>query len=174
MEGSDSEERKISYKGFSTSSNEPYESENLIGLLDILEEEKKDALVRIMISDREVGALRIESRKVFLNEIVDETPQEVEILKKYPVYERIALRSLMEKYIDTIANDAIEDVSFLERIRKDPDKRKTDDQRFILLLWDRYWNVLSRFRGDTKDGIYIISERNVWDGNDSNTFNSDL
>jgi len=105
-----------------------------------------------------------------LNEIVDQTPQELELLKKYSVYGRIALKSLMEKYVDTVANDAIEDTAFLNGIRADPDNRKVDEQHFILLLWDRYWNVVSRFKGDSKDGIYILSERNFWEEGDTNSF----
>jgi hypothetical protein len=172
MEGSGSEERKITYEGFSTSTKEPLQSETLKGLLDALESDKRDALVKIVIAEREVGTLRIENRKIYLNEVVDETPPEIEVLNKYPVYDKIAMKSLMEKYVDTIAEDAIEDISFLDSIRKNPEKRKTDDQHFILLLWDRYWNVYSRFKGDSKDGIYVISERNIWEEGDKNTFSS--
>ena len=171
MEGSDTEERKIFYKGVSTSVKEPFVNESFAGLLSALESDKKEGLVNIVISDREVGTLRIEGGKIYLNEIVDQTPQETELLKKYPVYGRIALKSLMEKYVDTVAEDAIEDLAFLEGIKSSPDKRRVDDQHFILLLWDRYWNVTSRFRGDARDGIYIVSERNVWDERDNNSFN---
>lgn len=172
MEGTSDEERKIVYKGISSSVKEPYENESFSGLLSAIESERKDGLVNVVISDREVGTLRVEGGKVYINEIVDQTPQELELLRKYPVYGRIALRALMEKYVDSVANDAIEDDTFLEKIKKDPDNRKVDGQNFILLLWDRYWNVSSRFRGDSKDGIYLISERNVWDEGDRNTFNS--
>ncbi|MGC8562366.1 MAG: hypothetical protein ACP5UZ_02970 [Thermoplasmata archaeon] len=172
MEGTNDEERKIFYKGISSSVKEPYENESFGGLLSTIESERKDGLVNLVISDREVGTLRIEGGKVYINEIVDQTPQELELLKKYPVYGRIALRALMEKYVDSIADDTIEDDAFLEKIRLDPDNRKVDGQSFILLLWDRYWNVSSRFRGDSKDGIYLISERNIWDEKDKNTFNA--
>lgn len=172
MDQPDTERRKIVYKGISTSVKVPYENESFAGLLSTVEVEKKDGLVNIVISDREVGTLRVELGKIYLNEIVDQTPQELDLLKKYPVYGRIALKSLMEKYVDTVADDAIEDDGFLKEIRSDPDNRRVDNQRFILLLWDRYWNVSSRFRGDAKDGIYVVSERNVWDENDKNSFNS--
>ena len=171
MERTDEEERKIVYTGLATYAKDPYVSESFADLLKVLESDKRDGLVNVVIADREVGTLRIETGKIFLNEIVDQTPQELGLLKKYPVYGRIAMKSLMEKYIDTIANDAIEDTAFLNGIRSDPDKRKVDEQNFILLLWDRYWNVFSRFKGDSKDGIYIVSERNIWDEGDTNSFN---
>ena len=172
MEGTSDEERKIVYRGISSSVKEPYENESFSGLLGAIESERRDGLVNVVISDREVGTLRVEGGKVYINEIVDQTPQELELLRKYPVYVRIAMRALMEKYVDSIANDAIEDDAFLKKIKEDPDNRKVDGQTFILLLWDRYWNVSSRFRGDSKDGIYLISERNVWDEGDKNTFNT--
>jgi hypothetical protein len=172
MEKSDPEERKITYKGISSSVRVPYENESFDKLLNVLETEKKDGLVNVVISDREVGTLRIEGGKIYLNEIVDQTPQELDLLRKYPVYGRIAMRSLMEKYIDSIADDAIEDTDFLNRIKNDPDNRRIDGQHFILLIWDRYWNVSSRFRGDSKDGIYIVSERNIWNESDKNSFNT--
>ncbi|MCL4333316.1 MAG: hypothetical protein M1290_04830 [Candidatus Thermoplasmatota archaeon] len=172
MERSEDEERKVVYRGISSSMKVPYENESFAELLSKIESEKKDGLVNIVISDREVGTLRIEGGKVYLNEIVDQTPQELELLKKYPVFGRIALRAMMEKYVDTIADDSIEDTAFLNKIRGDPENRKVDSQHFILLIWDRYWNVTSRFRGDSKDGIYVESERNVWDENDGNSFSS--
>lgn len=172
MDQPDSEERKIVYKGISSSVKEPYVNESFVGLLGSLEADRKDGLVNLIISDREVGTLRVDGGRIYLNEIVDQTPQEIEVLRKYPVYWRVALRSLMEKYVDTVADDVIEDVDFLKEIRADPDNRRIDNQHFILLLWDRYWNVTSRFRGDAKDGIYIVSERNVWDEGDQNSFNA--
>jgi hypothetical protein len=174
MDNSEGEDRKIFYKGISSSIKAPYESESFAGLLNTIESEKKDGLVNVVISDREVGTLRIEAGRVYLNEIVDQTPQELELLKKYPVFGKIALKALMEKYVDTVADDAIEDIAFLEKVRSDPDNRKVDGQYFILLLWDRYWNVTSRFRGDAKDGIYVVSERNVWEEGDGNSFSKQL
>ncbi|MCL5874841.1 MAG: hypothetical protein M1161_05855 [Candidatus Thermoplasmatota archaeon] len=171
MDRSDGEDHKIVYTGISSSVKAPYENESFPGLLNEIESEKREGLVNLVISDREVGTLRIEGGRIYLNEIVDQTPQELELLRKYPVYGRIALRALMEKYVDTVADDSIEDIDFLNEIRSDPDNRKVDGQRFILLLWDRYWNVSSRFRGDAKDGIYVTSERNVWEEKDGNSFN---
>jgi len=141
MERSDEEERKIVYTGLATYAKDPYVSDSFADLLKVLESEKKDGLVNIIIADREVGTLRIEAGRIYLNEIVDQTPQELGLLNKYPVYGRIAMKSLMEKYIDTVANDSIEDIAFINGIRNDPDNRKVDEQNFILLLWDRYWNV---------------------------------
>ncbi|MGC8645736.1 MAG: hypothetical protein ACP5UO_05710 [Thermoplasmata archaeon] len=163
--------RSIPYRAISTYLPLPIDRPTLDLLLSAIEEEKKDGLVKIMISEREVATLRVESRRIYINEIVDNTPQETEKLRKYPVYDRIALRALMEKYVDTITGDSIEDLDFLDAVKNDSGKRKADGQRFILLLWDRYWDVLSRFKGDSSDGIYIISERDVWDEGDRNTFN---
>ncbi len=171
MEKSDPNERKIVYKGISSTMKEPYESEAFSDLLKSVENDKRDGLVNVVISDREVGTLRVECGRIYVNEIVDQTPQELELLRKYPVYWRIAMRALMEKYVDTVADDAIEDTSFVRKVREDPDNRKVDGQQFILLIWDRYWNVSSRFKGDSKDGIYIVGERNVWEEGDKNSFN---
>ncbi|MEM0126821.1 MAG: hypothetical protein QXS30_01375 [Thermoplasmatales archaeon] len=163
--------RVIPYRGFSTYSKVPIEGVSIENLLSKVEEEREDGLVRITIGEREVASLRIDNRRIYINEIVDCTPTEVESLRKYPVYYVTALKSLMEKYIDTVSGDAIEDLNFLDSIKKNPEIRKADGQKFILLLWDRYWDVRSRFNGDSYDGIYIIGERDVWDEKDRNTFN---
>ncbi|MEM0128471.1 MAG: hypothetical protein QXO03_05255 [Thermoplasmatales archaeon] len=163
--------RAIPYRGFSTFSKLPIEDISIERLVSTIEEEKKDGLVKIMISEREVGTLRIENKRIYINEMVDFTPLELENLRKYPVYHITALKSLMEKYVDSISGDAIEDLNFLDSLKKNPEMRKADGQKFILLLWDRYWEVRSRFNGDASDGIYIISERDVWDEKDRNTFN---
>jgi hypothetical protein len=163
-------ERKILYRAVVTFSMNPIESESLADLLKIIEEDRQDGIVKIMISEREVGSLRIENKKIFILELVDETPQEVDVVKKYPVYDRISMKALLDKYLDSIAGDMIEDNGFIENVRSLGNKRNPDNQQFILLLWNRYWNVLSRFRGDSKDGIYLIGERDIYREGDRNTF----
>lgn len=170
MTDADAEERKIKYKGVTTFSVSPFESETLRGLLDQIENERQEGIVKIVISDREVGSLRIENRRVSILEIVDETPQEIQVIRKYPVYARISLKALTEKYMDSVADDLIEDIAFIEETKSSGENRNVDNQEFILLLWDRYWNVRTRFRGDSKDGIYLISERDIYSENDKNTF----
>jgi hypothetical protein len=168
---SNPQSRVIPYRAISTFLPQPIERPTLDLVLSSIEEEKKDGLVKIMISEREVCTLRIENRRIYINEIVDNTPQELEKLRKYPVFDRISLKAMVEKYIDSLSGDSIEDLGFIDSLKSNPDNRKADGQKFILILWDRYWNVLTRFRGDASDGIYIISERDVWDEKDRNTFN---
>lgn len=170
MEESEPTERKIKYKGVSPIAIDLFENETLTGLLEALEADKKDGLLRIMISEREVGTLRIENKKIYIQEVVDETPQEIEILKKYSVYGPISLKAIFDKYLDSIADDLVEDTKFLEKIRKEGESRNPDNREFILLLWGRYWNVSSRFHGDSKDGIYLVSERDIYKEGDENTF----
>ena len=51
-----------------TYAKDPYVSESFADLLKVLESEKRDGLVNIVIADREVGTLRIETGKIFLND----------------------------------------------------------------------------------------------------------
>lgn len=159
------------YRAIATFLKIPLEDEKFETLIKQVNENKEDGIVMIKIGDREVCSLRIEGKRVFINEIIDETKNELDVISQFPVSHRVVLRSLIMKYIESLQKDIIEDSDFLKLVKEDNKEIDEDNLKFILNVWGRFWEVRTRFRGDSNDGIYIIRERDVYDENDKNTLN---
>ncbi len=159
------------YKAIATFLKIPLEDEKFENLVKMINENKEDGIVMIRIGDRDVCSLKIEGRKIYINEIIDETRNELENMIQFPVSNRVALRSVIMKYIESIQEDIIEDIDFIEKVKEGKEEIDEDNLKFILNIWDRFWEVRTRFRGDSNDGIYITKERDVYDENDLNTLN---
>jgi len=159
------------YRAVSTFLKMPLEDEKFESLIEQINENKDDGIVIIKIGDRDVCSLKIEGKKVFINEIIDETKNELDVISQFPVSYRVVLKSLIMKYIESLQEDIIEDSDFLKMIKENNEEVNEDNLKFILNVWGRFWEVRTRFRGDSNDGIYIIKERDVYDENDKNTLN---
>ncbi|MCL4412774.1 MAG: hypothetical protein M1526_05420 [Candidatus Thermoplasmatota archaeon] len=158
------------YRALGTFLKTPLENEDFSTLMSLLKENRQDGIVILEIGDREVCALRIENGRIYLNEMVDETVSELDVLREFPVYDKIALKSMVAKYLEALTGDLIEDNGFLNSVKNERDKITENGIEFILDVWGRFWNVRTRFNGDSKDGIYILNERDVYSESDDNTF----
>lgn len=129
---------------------------------------QRDSLIKIKIGDREVCGIKNECGKIYVNDVEELTKSELDILSSFPVHYNVTFRAIMEKYRDCLNGNNIEDLEFIRRIRND---ERIDGAVIIMQLWDRFWNVRIRARGDTKDGIYLLEERDIFKSEDKNTFN---
>jgi hypothetical protein len=131
----------------------------------------KESLSKIDIGDREVCTIKNECGRLYISEAVELTKPELDVLHEIPVYHKIAFKSLLEKYASVYSDKPIEDLSFIKELRGG---KPLDGLRMILELWNRYWEVRIRLRGDNRDGFYIIKERDVLDPDDKNTLNVEI
>ncbi len=159
------------YRAVATFLKTAIEDEKFENLLKLINDNKEDGVVMIKIGDRDVCSLKIEGRRIYIDQIIDETKNELDALIHYPVSDKIALRSLVQKYVESLREDIIEDTDFINQIREIDDVNE-HDLKFILNLWGRFWEIKTRFIGDSMDGIYIIKERDVYDEKDRNTLNN--
>lgn len=157
------------YRASATFLKSPIEDENFESLIRAINDNKEDGIVLIKIGDRDVCSLRIDGKKIYINEVLDETKNELSIISQFPVSDKVALRAMVLKYIETLQDDTIEDTDFIRKVKDGNDEIDEDNISFILNIWGRFWDVRTRFRGDTKDGIYIEKERDIYDENDKNT-----
>ncbi len=129
----------------------------------------KDSLSKIDIGDREVCTIRNECGRLYISEAVELTKPEIDSLQEIPVYYKVALKALLEKYASTYLDKPIEDLTFIKELMAG---KSLDGLSMILELWNRYWEVRIRLRGDNRDGFYIIRSRDVLDPKDQNTLNA--
>ncbi len=164
---SDSREYPPKYRAISTTSPNVERFEDFRGAIEYCKTQK-DSLIKIQIGDREVCGIRNECGKIYINDVEELTGPELNELLSIPVYHKVAIRALLEKYRDAIAGSDVEDIDFIEKMKKG---ETLDGKIFIMELWERYWDVKARVRGDAMDGIYLVRERDVYSSQDRNTFN---
>lgn len=157
------------YRASATFLKGPIEDENFESLIKTIVENKDDGIVMIKIGDRDVCSLKIDGKKIYINEVIDETRNELSVISQFPVNDKVALRAMVVKYIETLQDDMIEDTEFIKKVKSRSEGINEDNLSFILSLWGRFWDIRTRFRGDTKDGIYIEKERDIYAENDKNT-----